>query len=75
MPHPDRTTNPLLNAVLLQSKGHSYVFLYPDGQSARASILRHLGHMAADPNLQFSWYDAAIVSREIRSQATPKPIE
>ena len=55
--------------VLAMVKGEEkYVFLYDDKN--RTETLRLLGRYAADPQLSFTWYDAAVLSQKVR-QATP----
>ncbi len=55
--------------VLVMVKGEErFIFLYEDER--RAETLRMLGKFAADPDINFSWYDAAVLSQKIR-QATP----
>ncbi len=54
--------------VLAMIKGEErYVFLYDDAN--RVETLRMLGRYAADPQLSFSWYDAAVMSKKIRDMA------
>ena len=54
--------------VLAMIKGEErYVFLYDDKN--RIETLRMLGRYAADPQLSFSWYDAAVMSKKIREIA------
>lgn len=58
---------PKINAMTL-IKGHErYVFLYDDS-SVRAA-LQTLGRFASNPELSFTWYDAAVMSQEIRKRA------
>ncbi len=55
--------------VLAMVKGEErYVFLYDDKN--RTETLRMLGRYAADPQLSFSWYDAAVMSKKIREMAS-----
>lgn len=55
--------------VLVMVKGEErFIFLYDDER--RAETLRMLGKFAADPDINFSWYDAAVLSQKIR-QSTP----
>lgn len=55
--------------VLAMTKGEEqYVFLYDDNN--RVETLRLLGRYAADPQLSFSWYDAAVMSKKIREMAS-----
>jgi hypothetical protein len=49
-------------------KGHEgYVFLFDDEN--QSETLRTLGRYAVNPDLSFSWYDAAVLSQEIRQLA------
>lgn len=52
-----------INVLALVRGEERYVFLYDD-QSAE-QLLRTLGQYAADPELSFSWYDAAVLSQRI----------
>lgn len=54
--------------VLAMVKGEErYIFLYDDAH--RTDTLRMLGRYAADPQLSFTWYDAAVLSKKIRETA------
>lgn len=54
--------------VLAMMKGEErYIFLYDDDH--RTETLRMLGRYAADPQLSFTWYDAAVLSKKIRETA------
>ena len=54
--------------VLAMVKGEErYVFLYDDAN--RVETLRTLGRFAADSELSFTWYDAAVMSKKIRDMA------
>lgn len=56
--------------VLTLVKGeHRYVFRYDD--ASRAECLRTLGRFASDPELSFTWYDAAVLSQKIREGVPP----
>lgn len=57
-----------INVLALVKGNERYVFLYSDG--SRAETLRTLGRYASNPELSFSWYDAAVLSQKIR-QETP----
>jgi hypothetical protein len=51
--------------VLAMVKGEErYIFLYDE--SNRVETLRMLGRYAADPELSFTWYDAAVLSKKVR---------
>jgi hypothetical protein len=62
-----------INVLALVKGGERYVFLYDD--ASRAEALRVLGRFASNPELSFSWYDAAVLSQKIRqeSQKTTTP--
>ncbi len=53
-----------MNVLALVKGSERYVFLYDD-ESPR-SLLQTLGRFAADPDLSFTWYDAAILSQKVR---------
>jgi len=54
-----------VNVLALVKGDEQYLFLFDD--SNRVETLRLLGRYAADPDLSFSWYDAAVLSQKIRS--------
>ncbi|MEK7664743.1 MAG: hypothetical protein AAB361_01220 [Patescibacteria group bacterium] len=56
-----------INVTALIKKDEKYIFLYSDEN--RDALLRVLGRLASDPDLGFTWYDAAIVSQKIRQGA------
>ena len=54
--------------VIALIKGEErYVFLYNDNN--RAETLRLLGRYASNPELSFTWYDAAVLSQKIRQES------
>ena len=53
-----------VNVLALVKGEEQYLFLFDD--SNRVETLRLLGRYAADPELSFSWYDAAVLSQKIR---------
>ena len=53
-----------INVLALLKGGERYVFLYDDRSADQ--LLQTLGQYAADPELNFSWYDAAVLSQRIR---------
>jgi len=54
-----------LNVVALVKGKERYVFLYDD--ESRVETLRMLGRYAMNPELSFTWYDAAMLSQRIRA--------
>ena len=56
-----------INVLALVKGAERYVFLYDDAN--RAEALRTLGRYASNPELSFTWYDAAILSQKIRQDA------
>lgn len=56
-----------INVLALVKGQEQYIFLYDDNH--RTETLRLLGRYAADPQLSFSWYDAAILSKKLREMA------
>jgi len=56
-----------INVLALVKGGERYIFLYDDAH--RAEVLRQFGKFAADPELSFTWYDAAVLSQKVRQQS------
>jgi hypothetical protein len=56
-----------INVLALVKGAERYVFLYDD--SSRAETLRVLGRFASNPELSFTWYDAAVLSQKIRQES------
>ncbi len=59
--------NKEINVLALIKGEERYIFLYDDNN--RTETLRTLGRFAADPQLSFSWYDAAVMSKKVREMA------
>lgn len=53
-----------VNVMALVKGTERYVFLFDD--SNRSEVLRTLGRYASNPELSFSWYDAAVLSQKVR---------
>jgi len=58
-----------INVLALVKGEERYVFLFDDG--SRAAALRVLGRYASNPELSFTWYDAAVLSQKIRQESQP----
>ena len=56
-----------INVLALVKASERYVFLYDD--ASRAETLRVLGRYASNPELSFTWYDAAVLSQKIRQES------
>lgn len=59
-----------INVLALVKGEERYLFLFND--SRRADTLRVLGRFASNPELSFTWYDAAVMSQKIRATRKPK---
>lgn len=53
-----------MNHVLLAKGDERYVFVYGEGDEAE--VLRTLGRFAINPDLSFTWFDAAKLSCAIQ---------
>ena len=53
-----------LNVLALVKDGERFIFLYDNHSSPQ--VLQTLGKFAADPELCFTWYDAAVLSQKVR---------
>jgi len=62
-----------INVLALVKGPERYVFLYDD--SSRAETLRVLGRFASNPELSFTWYDAAVLSQKIRQESRKRSAE
>ncbi len=60
-----------INVLALVKGEERYIFLFDDAN--RSEALRTLGRYASNPDLSFSWYDAAVLSQKIRATATAAP--
>jgi hypothetical protein len=58
-----------INVVALVKGNERYIFLYDD--DSRDAALQAMGRQAANPELSFSWYDAAVLGDKVRA-STPK---
>ena len=57
-----------MNVLALVKDSERYVFLYDDDSSG--SVLQTMGRYAADTDLSFTWYDAAVLSQKVRRLGT-----
>jgi len=57
-----------VNVLALVKGEERFIFLYTD--SNKAETLRTLGRYASDPEINFSWYDAAVLSQKLRQNKT-----
>ena len=53
-----------VNVLALVRDGQRYVFLYDD--NSVETVLSKLAEFASDPELDFTWYDAAMMSQRVR---------
>lgn len=61
-----------INVLALVKGSERYVFLYDD--ASRAETLRVLGRFASNPELSFTWYDAAVLSQKIRQESQKRAV-
>ena len=61
-----------INVLALVKGSERYVFLYDD--ASRAETLRVLGRFASNPDLSFTWYDAAVLSQKIRHEGQKRAV-
>jgi len=54
-----------INVLALLKDEERYIFLFNDKN--RKETLRMLGRYASNPNLSFTWYDAAVMSQKVRT--------
>jgi hypothetical protein len=66
-----------VNVLALVKDGERFIFLYDDRSTPQ--LLQTLGRYAADPEVSFTWYDAAVLSQKVRrlkesQESTTPPI-
>ena len=59
--------NQSMNVLALIRDGHRYILLYDD--TSVSEVLSRLSASARDPELEFTWYDAAMLSQRVRRMA------
>jgi hypothetical protein len=59
-----------INVLALVKGEERYIFLFDDDN--RVETLRQIGRYAANPELSFTWYDAAVMSQKIRQVAAER---
>ena len=53
--------------VLALVKGtERFLFLFDDRDDTANELLQQFGRLAADPDVSFTWYDAAVLSQKLR---------
>lgn len=55
------------NVLALVKGAERYVFVYDD--DSRAALIDALRDLAANPEVGFSWFDAAVLTEKAREQA------
>ena len=60
-------------AIALIKGEERYIFLY--NEDKHQEVLRLFGRYASDPNLSFSWYDAAVLGQKVRQESLQKTRE
>ena len=53
--------------VLWKNNGERYVFMYHDGRESE--VLQTCGRFATNPELSFTWFDAAALAKRVREDA------
>lgn len=61
-----------INVLALVKGTERFVFLFDD--ESRSETLKMLARYASNPDLSFTWYDAAVLSQKIR-QESPASME
>ena len=59
-----------INVVALVRGEEKYIFMFDEAN--RTETLRVLGRYAANPELSFTWYDAAVLSQKVREMLPAK---
>ena len=57
-----------INVLALVKGTERFVFLFDD--ESRSETLTMIARYASNPDLSFTWYDAAVLSQKIRQEST-----
>ncbi len=55
-----------MNVLALVKDAEKFVFFFDDHADSASTLLQQLGLIAADPDVSFTWYDAAVLSQRLR---------
>ena len=58
--------NGMFKQIVLKREGQTYIFRFDD--KSHLALVRVLGRFAADPNLNFTWHDAAVLCKKARQE-------
>lgn len=61
-----------INVLALVKGTERFVFLFDD--DSRSETLKMLARYASNPDLSFTWYDAAVLSQKIRQDPSPMEV-
>jgi hypothetical protein len=53
--------------LLVKSNGERFYFSYDDSPASIETLLQTLGRYAADPEMNFTWWDAAVLASRVRA--------
>ena len=67
-----RQVSPGINTLCLDKGSDRYIIVWPDTAEGKTQALKQLGRWAANKELNFTWYAAAIASNRIRQEASAK---
>lgn len=51
--------------MLLIQEGHTFAFVFPDDPAKKLAVTAQFGVLAANPEIPFSWANAAIMTQRI----------
>ncbi|HIK93594.1 MAG TPA: hypothetical protein EYG03_16720 [Planctomycetes bacterium] len=62
-----------INVLALVRDDHRFIFLYDD--NSVETMLTTLSQYASDPELEFTWYDAAMLAQRVRRMLEQQQFE
>lgn len=63
----EKSNSKTMNVMaLVRECGERYIFLFDDTEGSHSAIFNQLGKFAADPELSFSWHEAAILAQKAK---------
>jgi len=63
-----------VNILALVKGEERYVFIYDDTDESQHELFRVLRRFASNPDLSFTWYDAAVLSQKVRQKGEKRAL-
>ena len=69
----ERETMGEVNRIVVVKGTERYIFTYDDTEASRKELFRVFVRFASNPELSFTWYDVAVLSKKLRQSQIKEP--